>query len=131
MKFALIVIGMVALAVLFAGCTSQEQKVDNVVSTSAPVYENKTDVNVTMTPDNNLGLGGASLQYSDTVSATQTPMYYNNEVVSLGGNASYQLTGAEVQGCKIAAYIDNNGTTEMRNAPDNPVGCPTNAIGRV
>jgi hypothetical protein len=109
MKFSIIVIGMVALAVLFAGCTSQEQKVDNVVSTSAPVYV-----------DNVMN-----------VSSTQTPTYYDNPVVKLEGNKSYQLTGAEVQGCKIAAYIDNNGTTEMRNAPDNPVGCASNGIGKV
>ena len=115
MKLAIIVVGMVALAVLFAGCTSQEQKVDN----TPVVYE---------------GVSNTTGQvYTDSVmnvSSTQTPIYHDNPVVKLEGNKSYQLTGAEVQGCKIAAYIDENGVTEMRNAPDNPPECQVNGVGR-
>lgn len=128
MKLAIIVVGMVALAVLFAGCTSQGSNVNSVTNTAAPVY---TDTPVS-------GSGGASLQFDASTAApvyvdnvsTQTPIYHDNPVVKLEGNKSYQLTGAEVQGCKIAAYIDNNGTTEMRNAPDNPPECQVNGVGR-
>jgi len=110
MKFTLIVIGMVALAVLFAGCAQQESKSTAVENTATPVYTDSITV------------------VGNTDSAH---MYDEGPVVSTGDNTSYQLTGAEVQGCKIAAYSDKNGVVEMRNAPDNPVGCPTNAVGKV
>ena len=100
MKLAIIVVGMVALAVLFAGCTSQGSNVNTVTNTAAPVTTDSGH------------------------------MYAEGPVVPLGGNSSYQLVGAEVQGCKIAAYIDENGVTEMRNAPDNPPECQVNGVGR-
>jgi len=113
MKFALIVVGMVALAVLFAGCTSQESNVNTVTNTAAPV-----------TTDNNSIIvdGGTDSGH----------MYAEGPVVPLGDNSSYQLVGAEVQGCKIAVYINDAGVAGYRNAPENdPRVCPTNLVGRV
>jgi predicted small secreted protein len=132
MKFALVVIGLVALAVMLAGCTdNQEQKVGNEVvvvnTTAAPVYQNTENmecVNSTYTTNAN---GSVVTVACDGYK----PPYADNPVVKLEGNSSYQLTGAEVQGCAIAAYIDNNGIVEMKNAPSSAVECPTYTVGRV
>lgn len=110
MKFALIVIGMIALAVMLAGCTSQEHTVDKVVSTPEPVY-NDTPVPVT---------------YKDTTVTTiitPTSVYVDLKV-------NPHPTDTVIEGCKVIVHIDSEGRVQMRNGPENPPGCDIDKVGK-
>lgn len=103
MRFALIVIGLVAITAILAGCTQTQEDIGTqqlALSTSAPVYQ-------------------------------ETPLYIHDPPVKTGINSSYQVTDTEVKGCIMAVYSYDNGTTDMKNAPGNPTVCPTDTLGSV